>query len=234
MAFARMHSIGKTTLSEIVRELKHPSQVVALVMPTPFRPTLLKKDRIIAFLRYLQHSKYVEPVPGSCKFNFKNDTLGNPENVSLTFFHDKESVFRFFMLGVEDGIPGEFEGMVKLNFESPPSINYFKKLWESDFPFLLTESDRPQCTECFKYDKEAKEALRSNDTVLHASILAAKRSHKLTASQISTLSKDIEARSRIYPEVRSFVVDNMSSKTIPKRFKETSRSFITSFRWYIL
>jgi len=83
----------------------------------------------LAFLKHLAE-KYAEPV------------MENSDYIHLTFFACQEDVFTFFITGFHNGIQGDFDGLVKLNYDSPPSQDYFKRLWNNYFPKMLTESDR--------------------------------------------------------------------------------------------
>jgi hypothetical protein len=58
-------------------------------------------------------------------------------------------VYHFFCVGNEDGIHGDFQQFVALNDASPVSSNWFMRVWNASFSNLYTESDKPQCPECF-------------------------------------------------------------------------------------
>jgi hypothetical protein len=59
--------------------------------------------------------KYSEPLVGNYPEEFR----------IITLFNDQEAIYRFFMIGNEDGIQGEFENLVRLNFDSPLSYAWF-------------------------------------------------------------------------------------------------------------
>jgi len=46
--------------------------------------------------------------------------------------------------------------MVALNYVEPPSFDYFNKLWNIHYSLVITETDRPICVECYKYNTDIK------------------------------------------------------------------------------
>jgi hypothetical protein len=99
--------------------------------------------------------KFSEPLIGDYPEEFR----------TISLFDDKEAVFRFFMTGSEDGIQGDFEKLVRINFDSPCSFEWFTQVWTKNFPYFYTESDKPQCVQCYNYKIKAKEAFGQNDVV---------------------------------------------------------------------
>lgn len=59
-------------------------------------------------------------------------------------------MYHFFCFGQEDGINGDFQQFVALNNVSPVSSNWFMRVWKKTFYNLYTETDKPQCPECFE------------------------------------------------------------------------------------
>lgn len=116
-----------------------------------FNPTILKKEKIVAFLNHIEQ-QYSEPMVG-----YSEDSR------RVTVFGCKEDVFSFFMTGFHDGIHGDFQNLVALNYESPVSLDYFIKIWAQYKPSLFTESDRPQCSECMSFDLKIKDEIKSKN-----------------------------------------------------------------------
>jgi hypothetical protein len=184
---------------------------------------ITKKDRILAFMRFLI-ANYAEPV------------MEGSSQMCLSLFHNQDSVFSFFLNGFSDGIQGnlpklisillgDFDGLVKLNFASPPSIEYFKEIWRDYFHNVLTESERPQCVECSQYDSKIKKAISDKDSSLVNSIKELKHNHLKNAKSLAECAKNLELQTLLYPTCLSFVIDNMATRYIPKLFKETSSSW---------
>ena len=115
-------------------------------------------------MRYLQEN-YAEPVmEGSGQF-------------CLSVFPDKETAFIFFMQGFHNGIQGDFAGLVSLNYDDPPTSDYFKSLWREFYPNLLTESDRPQCVECAEFADKIQHAKQAKDNALISSLTSQQAEH---------------------------------------------------------
>ena len=87
----------------------------------------------------------------------------SPNTRLISVFENREAIYNFFMTGYEDGIQGEFAGLVKLNFDSPVSYEWFKTVWKNSHPLLYTEDDKPQCPECYEFKEKIKESLRQKD-----------------------------------------------------------------------
>lgn len=58
--------------------------------------------------------------------------------------------------------------LVACNFTSPMTIGWFKDVWAKYYPFLYTETDSPQCPECFEFDEKKKKALKDDITGYYA------------------------------------------------------------------
>lgn len=112
---------------------------------------MVKKEKIVAFLNYIEQ-QYSEPMVGYSEVCRR-----------VTLFGCKEDIFKFFMTGFHDGIHGEFQNLVALNYESPVSLDYFLKIWTQFKPSLYTESDRPQCSECMEFDLKIKDEIKSKN-----------------------------------------------------------------------
>ena len=145
---------------------------------------------------------------------------GNNER-SLTSFYDKQHVFQYFNSGETNGVVGEFEEIIKLNYREPISRGYFYRLWREAFPLLLTESDRPQCSQCAKHNEIIHNAIVAKDFHLKETERAKKDEHLRQAREVFCLSMDSRLRAKNIRQYSSFVIDNMSSKVLPKRRKET-------------
>lgn len=130
-------------------------------------------------------------------------------------------VFHFFCTGEECGIEDDnFIPMVKLNFNSPLTFQWFENVWSKEFPFLYTESDSPQCPECADYTESIRKAHRDKDPTKTAQIQQQKDIHCRQARDLFDLSESFRVRAKNYKHVYSYVVDNMASKNIPKYKKE--------------
>ncbi|MGZ4851146.1 MAG: hypothetical protein ACXV2C_07185 [Candidatus Bathyarchaeia archaeon] len=119
--------------------------------------------------------------------------------------------------GIEDD---NFTPMVKLNFDVPLSVVWFKKVWRKNFPFLCTESDSPQCPECYEYGEQIKSALVQKDTAQARKLQAEKEVHLQQARSLYDFQETFRTRSKNYKHVHCYVIDNMASKSIPKFRKE--------------
>lgn len=64
------------------------------------------------------------------------------------------------MGGIEDDNLAPLTG---LNWESPVSYGWFCQIWRRFFSYLYTESDKPQCPECYEYNAALKEHLKAKD-----------------------------------------------------------------------
>jgi len=204
-AFAALHGISNITLFNLAGNDDNVSVEDNNNMNFSVQQT--KKELIIAFLELMQ-SSYSEPIVGDAP----------PAAKRITLFGCKKDVFNFFLTGEQDGIQGEFENLVAQNFDDPVSYSWFEKVWTNNFPYLYTESDKPQCVECFDFDSSKKEALQQKDNVQFQVISKKKEKHVEQAYQLFTLSKKAQAKSKVFPTHASIVVDNMASKTLPKRF----------------
>jgi len=129
------------------------------------------------------------------------------------------------MVGNEDNIQGDFDGLVHINFDSPCSFSWFSEVWDNYAPKLITESDHPQCVECFELTSQHREALHRKDNVGAINILEKKNKHIENAHKVFEVSKLAHAHAAIYAEEAAIVVDNMASKSIPKFKKEKSDSW---------
>jgi len=154
--------------------------------------------------------KYSEPIVGDAP----------PDARRISLFFDKKAVFNFFSTGEEDGIQGDFDGLVACNFDDPVSFRWFEEIWKNEFPHLYTESDTPQCPECFEYDQEMKKAHADKDPVKVAIDREKKEKHIKCAHELFVISKNAQTRSKVFSQQASIVIDNMASKAIPKRKKE--------------
>ena len=90
------------------------------------------------------------------------------------------------------------------------------------FPDLCTESDKPQCPECFECDEQIRAAHQTKDHVVVQMISEKKKQHRNNARELFELQKKIQARSITFSEEGSLVVDNMASKSIPKHRRDKS------------
>ena len=73
-------------------------------------------------------------------------------------------MFRLFCEGEAVGITDDnLKPLVVCNFDSPISFGWFRKIWQEHFPYLYTESDSPQCPECYAIDISIKALLVAKD-----------------------------------------------------------------------
>jgi len=157
-----------------------------------FSETITKKERIIAFLECIKKN-YSEPFMGDA-----------PEGARLiTLFGDKKAVFYFFTTGEEDGIQGDFDQLVALNFSDPVSFDWFSRIWSENFPHLYTENDKPQCSECFELNEQYKKAVREHDIIEATKIKDTKETHLEQAKAVFSLTKTIQLNSKIYKDQAS-------------------------------
>ena len=147
--------------------------------------------------------------------------VGCPEtNRRITLIPSKQDVYIFMCKGEVNGIRGEMPSWVEDISRNTPSETYFLKIWTKFFPDLYTESGRPQCTTCAEFDTARKEKLKSNDGVGASELMNKKREHLQKARGVFCLQKRLQIESKLYHDRVSYVVDNVASKSLPKRRKE--------------
>jgi hypothetical protein len=210
-AFGKIYCICENTLRSIVKslddQLSSDNEGTEDEGRVDFDVRVSKKQRARKFLEYMAE-KYGEPV------------MGSENTLSLTYFYDKVKVWKFFNHGKIDGLQGEFEGIIAENWNNPISQNYFLTIWRKYFPHLITESEKPQCSECLTAQEEMALSKKNKDNK-HIMIKQKIEKHLQRANAIFQLSMDCLYKSKAFPNYCSFVVDNMASKVIPKRRRES-------------
>jgi hypothetical protein len=130
-------------------------------------------------------------------------------------------VFDFFNTGKGGSIEDDsFAPLVALNYEIPLCFDWFNKIWNLEFPFLCTESDSPQCPECYNWDEKIRKALEEKDTPRYHRLKNNKNKHLEEASAVFKFQEAYRIRSKNYPNTQAILIDNMASKNIPKYRKE--------------
>lgn len=167
-----------------------------------------KKNLIVEFLNHLKDN-YAEPV------------VGINGAFQLTQLYDKAMVYELFLYGTTSHDPGDgfTKKIAEQNFKDPPSSSYFCHLWKKYFPLLITESERPQCTDCCEFDRKIGNAIGQQKIDLKIQ----KNIHLVHQRAMKNVSELAKQRASCYPSiVSSVVIDNMKSKYLPKYRRETT------------
>lgn len=92
-------------------------------------------------------------------------------------------------------------------------------MWKKYFPLLITESERPQCTDCCEFDRKIGNAIGQQKIDLKIQ----KNIHLVHQRAMKNVSELAKQRASCYPSiVSSVVIDNMKSKYLPKYRRETT------------
>jgi len=171
--YAWLHNIGESKLRGLVGEI-HPSPETSNMDSIPTKERVLdKKYQSIAFLKYIYESEiYSDPIPST-------------EYRRISYLNDRFGAYSFFMTGFSNGVHGDFEGLVGINWNNPPSFKYFQDIWKQYYPYLLTESDVPQCDICMNFKKQEINALKDNNFAEQQRIKEIARNHKATAKNLT-------------------------------------------------
>jgi len=170
------------------------------------------KSRVQLFLKFLFQSEH-----------FSEPMMGFPESHRrVSLFPTKNSVYQFYGTGEFNGIFGDFPEWVQELKKNPVSEKYFVKIWKDYFPNLFTESDKPQCCFCQQNDEKRKEFFKNKDFAKVNELVAEKKEHLFNAKSLFSFQKSQQLLSKLYANKSSFVIDNASSKSIPKYRKEKS------------
>lgn len=196
--YAISNSIGLTTLKKAVDNLMVQNRVMEIDRRENRRPVQDNKEtKIIAFLERLV-ADYSEPVPGATDLN---------ERV-LTRFYNKKSLYDLMIENRAHGVKDDFEMMSINLWNDPPTFYYFTCIWRLNFPKLICEGDRPQCTECAEFYSKLTNATDDDDE--YDAIEKELKKHNDEAKSVMNLSRKIGSASMAHDgSSPSYVIDNM-------------------------